>query len=172
MIGQNNKEKCSHCNKFINIGQPVIECTSCNIVIHGKCLRSSSFVALNGGNYCNLCCTAIEKRYNPFKSACALADEGDDDLPDDTYTELIKISSMLESCKSYDVANFNKLEESVFSKHVSLYFLNIDGNRTNFDQLILELQRYKHGPSIIGIAETNISPTVSEVYQIPGYYSF
>ena len=164
------KEKCSHCKMFVNIGQPVIECASCNTVIHAKCFCSSSFVNLNDENYCGVCSVSIEKRYNPFRSICNSMANGGDSLPDEGYDELLKASRMLQNCVAYDVDKFNTLDKSNFINHISLYFLNIDGNRTNFDQLILELDRYKHSPSIIGIAETNVDSHVCEVYQIPGYY--
>ena len=73
----------------------------------------------------------------------------------------------------------------------STYFLNIDGNKTNFDQLITDLNMIKHIFPGVGLAETNIDEThknsikqvmithqytnlnvdsdESTVYQIPGY---
>ena len=52
---------------------------------------------------------------------------------------------------------------------MSAYFLNIDGNASNFDNFLVECKKYKHSFSVIGLAETNTSD--GYIYQIPGYYS-
>ena len=54
----------------------------------------------------------------------------------------------------------------------SSYFLNIDGNKSNFDSLIVELDRMKHTFSVIGLAETNVGHEESPVYKLPNYNSF
>ncbi|MCP4459949.1 MAG: endonuclease/exonuclease/phosphatase family protein, partial [Cytophagales bacterium] len=54
----------------------------------------------------------------------------------------------------------------------SSYFINIDGNNTNFDTLLTELKRINHSFSVIGIAETNTDEPLKDLYQIPGYNAF
>ena len=51
----------------------------------------------------------------------------------------------------------------------SSYFLNIDGNKTNFDSLAIELQHCKNAFSVIGLAETNTDPANSTLYQMTDY---
>ena len=53
-----------------------------------------------------------------------------------------------------------------------MLFMNIDGNKTNFDSFITELDNISNPFSVIGLAETNVNPDESSVYSIPGYNSF
>ena len=52
-----------------------------------------------------------------------------------------------------------------------MYFLNIDGNASNFDQFIAELQLLNHQFPVIALAETNIEECNKNLYQIDGYRS-
>ena len=47
--------------------------------------------------------------------------------------------------------------------------MNIDGNYTNFDSFSVELDRYEHKFSVIGIAETNVDKCNGCLYQLSGY---
>ena len=165
------KEMCSHCIKSVNVGQPTSECEKCNIIIHAKCYKASNFCKINARDYCESCSGGIQVRYNPYRFAECI-DDNDREVCDEGYSEMRKVSSVLESCATYTVQSLNAIDESQFTNNISMYFLNLDGNNTNFDELVLELNQYKHNFSIIGIAETNVESSVSEVYQIPGYYSF
>ena len=51
----------------------------------------------------------------------------------------------------------------------SSLFLNIDRNKSNFDQFLVELKRIKHDFSVIGIAETNTDRHLKDLYSIPKY---
>ena len=51
----------------------------------------------------------------------------------------------------------------------SSYFVNIDGNHTNFDEFSIELHELKHTFSVIGLAETNCNPCHKNLYHLPGY---
>ena len=51
----------------------------------------------------------------------------------------------------------------------SSLFLNIDGNKSNFDQFLVELKRINHDFSVIGIAETNTDKPLKDLYSIPKY---
>ena len=106
------------------------------------------------------------KKYNPFKF-----DNFSDDMSD-CDENIQKISQILESCKSYSVNDINNLHHESFDKFTSMFFLNIDGNKSNFDSLVAELERYTHKFSIVGIAETNTDADVGQVYQMAEYTSF
>ena len=137
-----------------------------------KCYKPSEFAKINDLNYCARCqCGNVQVRYNPYKFADCL-DDDDKEVCDESYLEMRKVSSVLENCKSYSTTDLNMISKSVFSNNVSTYFLNIDGNHTNFDEFVLELNRCEHSFSVIGLAETNTGSSVSNTYQIPGYYSF
>jgi hypothetical protein len=102
--------------------------------------------------------------------------------------DLQKISDVLNRCESYKTCDLNRAILSAQSQnrqqninsssksstimHFSTYFINIDGNATNFNSLLAELQRIKHQFSVIAIAETNTDQPLQELYQIPGYNNF
>jgi hypothetical protein len=160
------KEVCSHCLKHINIGQSIVECYVCNRVIHTKCYKLSNFESIENDFYCANCkCSAI-KKYNPFKSL----NSDDDSYNIDNETQ--KMSNILESCNSYSVHDINESCLDNLKKYMSLFFLNIDGNKSNFDSFTAELERYKHKFPIIGLAETNTDVDVSQVFQISDYNAF
>ena len=62
--------------------------------------------------------------------------------------------------------------KSTSNELLSSFFLNIDGNKTNFDQLLVLLKSINHQFSAIGLAETNIGPDMSSLYCMPGYTAF
>ena len=51
-------------------------------------------------------------------------------------------------------------------------FQNIDGNKSNFDSLAIESQRYNTKFTVIALAETNTGPECSNLYPLTGYNSF
>jgi hypothetical protein len=160
------KEVCCCCLKNINIGQSITECCMCNSVIHTKCFKQSQFEIAEKNYYCKTCKLEIVKKYNPFK----LINGEDESNEFDENIE--KRSQILENCKSYSVRDYNQISKDVSNNSTSMLFLNIDGNKSNFDSLLAELGRYNEKFSIIGIAETNVCPDVSVVYQMPGYNSY
>ena len=54
---------------------------------------------------------------------------------------------------------------------LSMYFLNVDGNSTNFDSFEVELSRYAANFSIIGICETNTDSENKNLYALNNYSS-
>ena len=95
----------------------------------------------------------------------------DDDGANDDVA-LQQISNVLNSCQSYSVQELNEVTIATSTTQFSTYFINIDGNGSNFDTLLAELNRIKHKFSIIGIAETNTDEPLNNLYNIPGYNSF
>ena len=160
------KENCSHCLKNINLGQKFFECFCCNCIIHEKCFKISKSALINHNYYCIHCKLSIIKRYNPFK---VLLDD-DDECDDDPM--IIKVSQTLEQCKQYSTTQFNTELSEQLTEHGGSIFLNIDGNRSNFDLFSTEYERLEHKFPIIALAETNISPEESPVYFLEGYKSF
>jgi len=185
------KEVCEPCSKTINIGQPILECEICCSAIHQKCYKSAGFCSVDEGWICKNCSLKIIPRYNPFK---LLLNNDTDKFYNDEFAGeermISKISHTLEKCQSYKTSDLNqaitKLQspeephpntskspnQGSTSFQFSVYFMNIDGNNSNFDSLLIELQRLKHKFSIIALAETNVDQPLHKLYQIPGYSSF
>ena len=185
------KEVCEPCSKTINIGQPILECETCHNMIHHKCYKTAGFCSVDNGWVCKNCSLNIIPRYNPFK---LLLNNDTDKFYDDEFAgeeeRLSKISLTLEKCRSYKTFDLNQAITELLSPNephpnvtkppkkastsfqFSVYFMNIDGNTSNFDSLLVELQRLEHKFSIIALAETNVDQPLQKLYQIPGYNSF
>ena len=52
---------------------------------------------------------------------------------------------------------------------MSIFFQNIDGNKSNFDALAVSLQRFTKKFPIIALAETNVCQEMSSMYQLSEY---
>ena len=55
---------------------------------------------------------------------------------------------------------------------LSSLFLNIDGNKSNFDSFAVNIRRIWHKFSVIGLAETNVDPQNKDLFRLDGYNSF
>ncbi|NRB81764.1 MAG: hypothetical protein HRU38_24405 [Saccharospirillaceae bacterium] len=180
---QLNKEVCEKCNKTINIGQATCECCKCKKIIHAKCFRNSSINFINGELVCIACSTKNSSiKYNPFSSFqnCFTVNCDEDYAynfdPCEVFEDVEKMSNILDEC---NVNSPNQFRNILTEKHLlgqnnnfSSLFSNIDGNKSNFDSFVSELDYLKHKFSAIGIAETNTSPHLQNLYNIPEYNSF
>ncbi len=97
------REVCRPCNKFLNIGQAILECEICNIAIHTKCFNSANFCSKNDLWVCSPCSENMQPRYNPFRVQNY---RGNDDKfyeDDEVHVDnkLQEISNVLDSCKTY-----------------------------------------------------------------------
>ena len=170
MINGLKKELCCHCQKSVNIGHQFFECNQCNKILHAKCFKLSNSAVINDNFYCVHCKINVIKRYNPIK--CLLGDDLDLNDHDENDPEIILTSQILENCKNYSVHEFNSELSEKLKESAGMFFLNIDGNKSNFDSLSTELSRIKYDFPIIALAETNIDPDESSVYQLENYNSF
>ena len=153
------KEQCVYCGKNVNIGQMFMDCENRNVVTHGKCHKKAGHRIIDDNWFCCKCIEEYTPHYNSFK---VLFNEGDDpsSVFIDTLNSLDNINNVLNSCKSYDAMIFNKLplleDRQTSSSIFSSYFLNIDGNATNFESFITELHRLKYNNfMVLGLAVTN-----------------
>ena len=79
----------------------------------------------------------------------------------------------MENCTSFNtIDELNESKNFVEQDKLSTMFLNIDGNKSNFDEFVVLLKQAKHKFSVIGLAETNTSPELKNVYSIEGYNSY
>ena len=163
------REHCSYCLKDVRLGQSITECNDCDKIIHTRCFKSSQFQIINNLNYCSACKCAIIVRYNPFK-LIEVPENGEDENYEFDFDEIATASDILEKCNPFSLDDFNHLPPTLFNDNMSSFFLNIDGNASNFDNFLVEYKNHKHSFSVIGLAETNTGE--GDVYQIPGYYNF
>ena len=173
------KEACNFCSKNIFVGQLVTVCGTCDLIAHTKCAKKNKFSNFRGKNYCQTCLKTYDIiRYNPFYDIL----EGEDDKfleeqPTEYIENLQELSDILENCKNYNKNEFSDLtlkfekDKKQTNQLFSTYFLNIDGNKTNFEQLTAELEIIKHKFSIVALAETNIYENQKDLYKISGDYT-
>ena len=169
-----NKETCEHCSKYINVGQCTAICDKCNIILHGKC-SSKNFSYIRSNWYCDSCVNMYDiNHYNPFFEILQnMKHEKIYESESHDFVELHEnVSNVLEDCKNFSryelnhYLNFNEINRrNIFSS----YFLNIDGNNTNFDNFVTELQLIDTKFSVIGLAETNTDALNKDNFQINNY---
>ena len=90
------------------------------------------------------------------------------------------MSQIFETCKSHSIKDINEVifnnkfgtEATKMANMFSTFFLNVDGNFTNFEQFSAELKCINHKFTAIGIAETNTSPNLGATYKIPNYKEY
>ena len=168
------KEVCEPCSKPINIGQPLLECEACRVAIHTKCFKKAGFCPSNGLWVCKICSMNFTPRYNPFSDL--MCDENDKFYDDEGTCDqevIQQISKVLDLCQGYSTTELNTAVKD-FPKTTSFssFFINLDGNKTNFNSLSVEMKRIEHTFSVIGIAETNTDEPLKDLYNIPLYNSF
>ena len=170
-----NKEPCGICSKPLKIGNILVECEFCDSIVHSDCYSTSEFALINDKWACKNCEPKIVPRYNPFKN---WTEQDSKHYDSDCGGDMTKLSNILDKCKPYTILELNNMlpniiptDSNLFSI-LSSFFLNIDGNFTNFDTLQVILKSISHSFSVIGLAETNIGPNECDPYIIPGYQSF
>ena len=161
------------------IRQLVSVCGKCDIIAHSKCAKKHKFKTFRNKQFCQGCIKTHEiLRYNPFYDIL----EGEDDRffdeqPTEYIESLQELSEILENCKNYSKNQFLNLiskveqEKNPNKQIFSTYFLNIDGNKTNFNQLTAELKSIQHKFSVIALAETNVDDTQKELYTLGDDYT-
>ena len=176
--GTINRQFCEHCCKPIYAHNQVIICPTCPLVVHSHCVDDANFVIGEGSDgiskwYCHNCYeTHGIKRYNPFFECVESNFVSDSDVEPLNDTECIsEISNILNNCSPYNIVEFNSKVMSNVGQQFSTFFLNVDGNATNFDNFVAELQLYNHAFSVISLAETNIDQCNQNMYQIDNYKS-
>ena len=173
------KEVCSVCEKNILIGHCTVICSHCDTISHKKCAKTSKYKVFRNKNYC-LSCTKLHEliRYNPFFDILANQDDKFfEDEPPEYIQTIQEFSDILENCRGYSKAQFHELtskiekEQSSLNKIFSTYFLNIDGNFTNFDHLSAEISMFHHKFSVVALAETNTDESNKDIYKLSDDYT-
>ena len=170
-----NPEKCQSCDKSVRAGHPFVVCQSCNCILHRKC-KLGNIESFRNKTYCKIC---IDKkdiiRYNPFHQPPHFDNNKfSQDEPIDFIESIQTISNILENCNSLTINQLNSHTNALSKTKTdtfSAYFLNIDGNSTNFDNFAVQLSAMKHDFSVIGLAETNTDSENKDLYQLQNYSS-
>ena len=179
------KEVCSVCTKYILIGHSASVWRHCDVSFHTKCAKKATFKLFRNKQYCLSCITTNNIiRYNPFHDKLENQDDKFfENEPTEHIQSIQELSKTLENCKSYSKSQFNELmANDLNQKHqgqaqnllLSTYFLNIDGNKTNFETrqiLSPELAVIKHKFSVVALAETNTDECHKDLYKLSNEYT-
>ena len=162
--------ECRGCHKFILSHNKLMSCSSCDLLMHGKCAKSYfEYDQIRDRWECWECISNKPKKYNPF-DARPFDKHDPNNLHD--IDDLNEISEILEACRKYNKSEFNTEAEKIINKNpmnISILFNNIDGNASNFDFFSAEISQYKNLFSVIAIAETNIDEGHKDLYNILNY---
>jgi len=162
-----DREVCELCLKNVLIGQTTILCKHCDSIFHARCITPENFEQFRDSSYCRSCMLKNEiRRYNPFFSM--FDDLNPDKFYEDESAEFVESveqqSRILENCKNYNCKKFNDLINNDRCNDFSGLFINIDGNKSNFDNFTTELHRLDHKFSVVALAETNIDSCDKDLY--------
>ena len=169
-----NPEVCACCCKPIRAGHPFITCHKCNSIIHKKCRTADNIRKFRDQTYCKVCTDLYDIiRYNPFYQPLNYSEnELVEEDPIYYIQSLQTASSILECCKNLSISQFNSDTSFKNLDHTfSTCFMNIDGNSTNFDDFVIQMQSINHKFSVVGLAETNTDSENGNLYQINDYSS-
>lgn len=173
------KELCGICNTSIKIGNVTAPCHICNKMFHKKCAnKDKHFKIVNENFFCQSCSNSCTIKYNPFQKLVETSDYSDkfyDNDPPEVSEHLESMSDVLEKCRCYTRLEFSDMLSLNFDKDssnetFSTLFFNIDGNKTNFDIFTSELHALKYEFSVIGLAETNVDESQSNLYKLNQNY--
>ena len=170
MDTNSKRETCEGCCKDIYFHSKIVLCIKCNKVVHHKCgLKIYHYDHIKDLWYCSECFSSETMVYNPFNS-----------IFHDKYTiensevndEIELVKNVLNNCKSLSKTDIDHtVIKGMGQESLSVFFNNLDGMASNFDQMLALLSGLKSKFSIIGFTETNINEIHMGLYQIPGYNS-
>ena len=163
------KEKCHGCSKNILKHNQIVICQYCQKIVHGKCAQKLyNFDHLSDAWSCWECTSVSEKRYNPFNSILQYNKHAHDDS--ESFDDLKKIDHLLDNCKAYNYEQINELFGN-YDTSISIFYNNIDGVTSNFDNLSSELSALNKKFSIIALSETNMDASNKDLFILNGYQS-
>ena len=165
------KNRCEGCSKFILTHQKIASCETCEKIVHSHCaVKLFNFDNIASSWGCRDCLSKNPQRYNPFAT---ISYDKHDPVHLDEFEDVIEMKKIFESCNNYSPQSFAQLIKNCDAnkQKFTALFNNIDGNASNFDTLLVDITRYKHSFSVIGIAETNTNADCKDLYKIPGYQS-
>ena len=179
---------CGGCKRSILGHNKNVICATCSKICHFKCAAQLDYQLThppsNTSNavwHCKDCAIrenaagSSEPRYNPFLNF--LQNNGTRIDSINCNDEFHIASEILENCKAFEsISDFNhQISRANFKcsepTNFSIFFNNIDGNKTNFDSLTVDLKRHETTFSVIAVCETNIDSSHKNMYHIEGYDS-
>ena len=164
------RELCENCCKHIYLHQKILICSTCNMISHFKCGKSSfTFNQTSDQWYCSNCSHNSISRYCPFNSICYNKYIVEDP---EARVEIEKIKNCLNNCKVITNEELNKKFFGYPKMPLSIFSNNIDGMSENFDSLYTQLATLKNKFDFITLIETNIYESHKNLYRIPGYSSY
>ena len=90
----------------------------------------------------------------------------------EAFSELNHVDQLLQNCVPHKISYINRLLSlDTHKNNLSVFYNNIDGVTSNFDNLSAELSPMKSKFSIITLAETNLDVENKDLFRLNGYQS-
>ena len=162
-------QKCNSCSKFLsNRRHKVSYCIKCKKICHDKCIERSFCKACLNISYVSPVLQNFPIHFDPFN----IEDDNEhdfyfnDDVDYTNYTTEIA-KDILKNC------NYHKSDSLPLPKlnSATLYFNNIDGFKTNFNEFLSNRILHNHNFHFYCFNETNIHENCTENFEIEGYTS-
>ena len=171
VTGTRSKEGCHCCSKSVLKHHAIVICDQCQKIAHGKCAsKSYNFNHLDDSWSCWECTSTALKRYNPFS---AVRYNKYDNNSMDAFSEVSHVDQLLQDCAPHNISCMDSLLRLDAHKNkLSVFYNNIDGVASNFDNLSAELSPMKSKFSIVTLAETNLDAENKDLFKFTGYQSF
>ena len=177
-MNEEDNELCTSCHKEVSNSCKSIYCKSCENKYHTHCTKPR-MTNHRGSTYYHACLVNTDiVKYNPFYELLTRnIDETEKTYIQNRscYHEVDSLSTPSDVLENCSINSIESLNASILSqekdRYMSMKFVNIDGNASNFDTLLTTLSALKKQFSIIGLVETNIDAALKDLYKMPGYNS-
>ena len=170
MVTNNKRETCEGCCKNIYYHSKIVCCFKCNKAVHHKCgSKIYQYNHIKDSWSCPENISFDNLVYNPFDS---IFHDKYTTENSDVSNEIELIKSVLNNCRSLDKSDIKRISKGIMGQDsLSVFFNNVDGMASNFDQMLASLSRHQFKLNVIGFSKTNINEVHKDLYQIPGYNS-
>ena len=171
---------CAYCQDMIKNEQLSVSCKMCHEHFHKTCSKQFLKQYRNFA-YCKECLNNFDLiKYDPYYETLAEISNKNEiksfanDEPPESLEILEEYSNILENCKNLAISQYNKAvsEKKLNNGNpLTLQFLTIDGNASNFDSLATTIAKFKNEFCISGLAVTNKQASNDKLYKLDGYNS-
>jgi hypothetical protein len=168
VVSTRAREKCEGCSKNILTHHKFAACSTCRKISHANCTPNIFEYNQIKDSWSCCECSSRPSRYSPFDDITA---DKHDQYSTTALHELDQMTTCLKSCTYSDTKHLNKLMLEQNQEQMSICFNNIDGVKSNFDRLSIELSAIPTKPSAIALAETNLDSCNKDLFKLDGYQS-
>ena len=189
-------EKCGSCKKLVYLHQPTVVCCLDGHIDHGSCLGydidTCNHIRNTPDWFCNSCMGTCLPFFNNFlndepkdKITCLCefcksdrrdlneifnrfdifnGDENINEFDDSMCDTLSLASNVLSNCSYKNVNEIVNADES----YATLYFQNIDGYKSNFEETMYNINSLRSSPSLLRFVKRTLKKVTLITMKYPG----